>query len=60
MPIVWLHILDNPNVNFIDTLMKLKYELTVEDVYDLLEYLEYLKFKNHEEYLRQKEESKRK
>ena len=33
--------------------MKLKYEMTIEDVHDLKEYQEYENWLSHEEYLRQ-------
>lgn len=56
MPLVWISILDNAETDYVSTLQKLKYELTVDDVYDLLEYLEYKKWKNHEEMLAQQEQ----
>jgi hypothetical protein len=41
MPLIWLHLLlDEKIVDKAETLMKLKYEYTVDDVYDLLEFLE--------------------
>ncbi|QXM18451.1 hypothetical protein Phab24_id005 [Acinetobacter phage Phab24] len=60
MPLVWISILDNAETDYVSTLQKLKYELTVDDVYDLLEYLEYKKWKNHEEMLAQQEQQNNK
>lgn len=55
MPLIWLHLLDQPDVDFVSTFQKLKYELTVEDVYDLLEVLEVKRYKNYEEQMRDKD-----
>lgn len=60
MPLVWISILDNAETDYVSTLQKLKYELTVDDVYDLLEYLEYKKWKSHEEMLAQQEQQNNK
>ena len=38
-------------------LLKLKYEMTVDDVLDLKEYYEYYNLTSYEDYLRQKESS---
>lgn len=60
MPLAWISILDNAETDYVSTLQKLKYELTVDDVYDLLEYLEYKKWKSHEEMLAQQEQQNNK
>lgn len=39
--------------------MKLKYEMTIDDVHDLLEYQEYEKWINYEEYKRQEQERRK-
>lgn len=53
MPMEWLHALASPSTKDKPSLlMKLKYEMTIADVYDLLEYQEYEKMVNYEEYVR--------
>lgn len=42
MPMQWINILSHPSVTEkASMLIKLKYEMTVDDVYDMLEYLEF-------------------
>lgn len=54
MPLEWLEVMNHPSVkDKASLLMKLKYEMTIEDVRDLKEYQEYENWLSHEEYLRQ-------
>ena len=54
MPLEWLEVMNHPSVkDKASLLMKLKYEMTIEDVHDLKEYQEYENWLSHEEYLRQ-------
>ena len=60
MPLEWIPILDHPTTkDKASMLMKLKYELTIEDVHDIAEYQSWCDWQNHEEYLRHKEQEKR-
>ena len=60
MPMEWIPILDHPSTKDKATLlMKLKYEMTIEDVHDLSEYQSWMSWQNHEEYLKHKEEENR-
>ena len=53
MPMEWLHVLthsttkDKPSL-----LLKLKYEMTIADVHDLIEYQQYENWVNYEDYLK--------
>lgn len=59
MPIPWLHVLAHPTTkDKASLLLKLKYEMTVADVHDLLEYQSYENWVNYEEYMKQKEKQK--
>ena len=49
MPMEWYAILSIDGIDKVSTLQKLKYELTVADVHDLLEINEVDKFLKHEE-----------
>lgn len=54
MPLEWLEVMNHSSVkDKASLLMKLKYEMTIEDVHDLKEYQEYENWLSHEEYLRQ-------
>lgn len=56
MPIQWLFALAHPTTKDKPSLLlKLKYEMTISDVYDLLEYQEYENWVSHE---KQKQEAK--
>lgn len=60
MPMEWLHALAHPSTKDKPSLlMKLKYEMTIDDVHDLLEYQEYEKWVNYEEYKRQEQERRK-
>lgn len=60
MPIEWLNVLAHPTTKDKSALlMKLKYEMTVSDVHDLIEYHNYEDFMAHEQYLREKRENSR-
>ena len=60
MPMEWIPILDHHSTKDKATLlMKLKYEMTIEDVHDLSEYQSWMSWQNHEEYLKHKEEENR-
>lgn len=57
MPIQWLEVLSHPTTkDKASLLMKLKYEMTIDDVYDLLEYQDFENWRGHEDYLNSKKE----
>lgn len=59
MPLEWLEVVNHPSVkDKASLLMKLKYEMTIEDVHDLKEYQEYENWLSHEEYLRQNKDKR--
>jgi hypothetical protein len=59
MPLQWMEVLGHPTVkDKVRMLEKLKYEYTVNDVYDLIEYLNWENWQNFEEYEKEKERSK--
>jgi hypothetical protein len=59
MPVEWLQVLShNTTKDKAGLLHRLKNEMTVSDVHDLLEYQEYENWQGYEEYMRQKRESK--
>lgn len=59
MPLEWLEVMNHPSVkDKASLLMKLKYEMTIEDVHDLKEYQEYENWLSHEEYLRQNKDKR--
>ena len=49
MPMEWYSVLSIEGIDKVSTLQKLKYELTVSDVHDILEINEVDKFLKHEE-----------
>lgn len=56
MPLEWLRVLNHPITKDKSAmLLRLKYEMTIEDVHDLLEYQEYENWLSFEKY---KEEQK--
>ena len=58
MPIEWLNVMAHPTTKDKSTLLlKLKYEMTISDVHDLIEYQNYEDFMAYEQYLREKRES---
>ena len=58
MPMEWLQVLAHPSTKDKATLLKqLKYEMTIRDVHDLMEYQAYENWQNFEEY--QKSERQR-
>lgn len=59
MPLAWIAVLSSPDVDFVSAFQKLKYELTIEDVYDLLEIIEFKKWENFEKQQAQEEANKR-
>ncbi len=53
MPIEWLHVLAHPSSKDKPSLLlKLKYDMTISDVHDLMEYQEYESWVNFEEHKR--------
>ena len=60
MPIEWLNVMAHPTTKDKSSLLlKLKYEMTVSDVHDLIEYHNYEDFMAYEQYLREKRENSR-
>lgn len=60
MPFEWLSILAHPIITEkTSTLLKLKYEMTVDDVYDLLEYLSYEDWKEDERRIAEEAQNKK-
>lgn len=58
MPIEWLYVMAHPTTKDKSALLlKLKYEMTISDVHDLIEYQNYEDFMAYEQYLREKRES---
>ena len=58
MPIEWLNVMAHPTTKDKSTLLlKLKYEMTISDVHDLIEYQNYEDFMAYEQYQREKRES---
>lgn len=58
MPIEWLQVLAHPtSEDKASLLYKLKYEMTIEDVHDLIEYQQYENWMNHEEMLNSQKEN---
>lgn len=58
LPVEWMEVLCHPKTKDKPSLLlKLKYEMTVDDVLDLKEYYEYENLISYEDYLRQKESS---
>ena len=58
MPIEWLNVMAHPTTKDKPSLLlKLKYEMTISDVHDLIEYQNYEDFMAYEQYLREKRES---
>lgn len=54
MPLAWLKVLAHPATkDKASLLMKLKYEMTIDDVYDLIEYQEYESMVAYEDYKKQ-------
>ena len=55
MPIQWLQVLAHPTTKDKPSLLqKLKYEMTVSDVHDLMEYQAYENWISYEEYMKSK------
>ena len=55
MPIEWLNVLAHPSTKDKPSLLlKLKYEMTIADVHDLIEYQNYEDFISYEQYQREK------
>ena len=55
MPIEWLNVMAHPTTkDKSELLLKLKYEMTVSDVHDLIEYQNYEDFMAYEQYQREK------
>ena len=55
MPIEWLNVMAHPTTKDKPSLLlKLKYEMTVSDVHDLIEYQNYEDFISYEQYQREK------
>lgn len=55
MPIEWLNVMAHPTTKDKPSLLlKLKYEMTVADVHDLIEYQNYEDFISYEQYQREK------
>ena len=58
MPLEWLNVMAHPTTKDKSALLlKLKYEMTVSDVHDLIEYQNYEDFMAYEQYQREKRES---
>lgn len=59
MPLQWMQVLAHPTVkDKAEMIRKLKYEYTIDDFYDLVEYLNWENWQNFEEYEKEKERSK--
>ena len=55
MPIEWLNVMAHPTTKDKPSLLlKLKYEMTVADVHDLIEYQNYEDFISYEQYQKEK------
>lgn len=55
MPIEWLNVMAHPTTKDKPSLLlKLKYEMTISDVHDLIEYQNYEDFISYEQYQREK------
>lgn len=55
MPIEWLNVMAHPSTKDKPSLLlKLKYEMTISDVHDLIEYQNYEDFISYEQYQREK------
>jgi hypothetical protein len=55
MPIEWLNVMAHPSTKDKPSLLlKLKYEMTIADVHDLIEYQNYEDFISYEQYQREK------
>lgn len=60
MPIEWLNVMAHPSTKDKPSLLlQLKYEMTVSDVHDLIEYQNYEDFISYEQYQREKARSDR-
>lgn len=60
MPIEWLNVLAHPSTKDKPSLLlKLKYEMTISDVHDLIEYQNYENFISYEQYQKDKKDSQR-
>ena len=58
MPIEWLNVMAHPTTKDKSALLlRLKYEMTVSDVHDLIEYQNYEDFMAYEKYQRERRES---
>ena len=59
MPFEWLQVLAHPTTkDKAGLLYKLKYELTVADVHDLIEYHAYENWVSHEDYIKNQKSNK--
>lgn len=57
MPFEWLQVMAHSSTkDKAGLLHRLKYEMTVADVHDLIEYQEYENWQNYEEYIKNKME----
>ena len=55
MPIEWLNVMAHPSTKDKPSLLlKLKYEMSIADVHDLIEYQNYEDFISYEQYQREK------
>ena len=55
MPIEWLNVMAHPSTKDKPSLLlKLKYDMTISDVHDLIEYQNYEDFISYEQYQREK------
>ena len=55
MPIEWLNVMAHPSTKDKPSLLlKLKYEMTIADVHDLIEYQNYEDFISYEQYQKEK------
>lgn len=55
MPIEWLNVMAHPTTKDKPSLLlKLKYEMTISDVHDLIEYQNYEDFISYEQYQRER------
>lgn len=60
MPIEWLYILSHEKIpNKSQTLLSLKYDMTIDDMYDLQEYLSYEDWKSEETRFLQEEANRK-
>lgn len=60
MPMQWLNVLAHHTTkDKASLLQKLKYEMTVADVYDLLEYHSYEDYRSYEQYRKDKQNNNR-